>query len=1063
MLISNVIGDNANVFIDDDVDLYQLQLEADDLLTVDIDAAELGSFLDPVLRLFDDSGFELAVSDDAPAPGEDFTLDSYFEFTASNAGTYYVGVSSFDNFFYDPFLEGSGIGFSNGEYDIEFNINPDDITPPPPPPNSDEPNDTIPEAIDTEIAGGVTESFFASNVIGNNEDVFIDDDVDLYQLQLDADDVITVDIDAAELGSFLDPVLRLFDDSGFELAVSDDAPAPGEDFTLDSYFEFTASNAGTYYVGVSSFDNFFYDPFLEGSGIGFSNGEYDIEFNINPDDITPPPPPPNSDEPNDTIPEAIDTEIAGGVTESFFASNVIGNNEDVFIDDDVDLYQVQLEANDTITADIDAAEFGSFLDPVLRLFDADGLELTFSDDAPAPGEDFTLDSYFEFTVSSAGTYYVGVSSFSNFSYDPFLEGSGFGGSSGDYDLEINVSPDDITPPNDDEPNDTIFEAIDTELTPGSSGNFFTASFIGDNPNVFIDDDVDIYQVELNSGDQILVDIDADELGSFLDPVLRLFDDSGLELTFSDDTPALDELPSLDSYFEFTATSDGTYYIGVSSFANFSYDPFLEGSGIGGSNGEYDLNVELIAGTVEPGSISGTKWNDIDGDGVQDNDEPGLEDWTIYIDDNQNGELDDDEVSTTTDSEGSYSFTDLDPGTYVVAEELQPGWVQTFPSVDDDDEVPEIENGGFEADFSGWETIGLTSIETSDFGSDPTEGNNQALISNDLDSVTDTELETFLNLDPGTLDGLGNGDATEGSAIAQTVTVSAGDQLSFDWNYLTNEGSGSSFNDFAFVSIESENSQLLADTFSVLDLSDTGIFFEETGYGSFEYTFENAGTYTIGVGVVDVGDTAFSTGLLVDNFSFSGGSTIPGTYTVQLDAGENVEGIDFGNQEEDDPDPDPTGTLFGTPDDDELNIFDENVLVFAGGGDDLVDTSASSGVNRSYGQSGNDILIGGDGDRLFGGVGDDNLIALGEDLLMSGGEGADQFSVTTAFVPSSPNIVADFEAGSDVIGIGGLDLTFADLSIIQDGDDAVINALGSDLAILLNTEADSLVADDFFFS
>jgi hypothetical protein len=927
-----------------------------------------------------------------------------------------------------------------------------------------EPNDTIFEAIETEITGGNTESLLLSNVIGDNPNVFEVDDVDLYQLQLEASDLLTVDIDAAEFGSFLDPVLRLFDDGGFELAVSDDDPAPGEFGSLDSYLEFNAFSGGTYYVGVSSFSNFDYDPFSEGSGIGGSEGDYDIEFNINPDDITPPPPPPIGDEPNDTIFEAIDTAITGGVTESFFSFNFIGDNPNVFIDDDVDLYQVQLEANDTITADIDAAEFGSPLDSVLRLFDDSGFELTGSDDDPAPDEFGTVDSYFQFTVSNSGTYYVGVSSFDNFFYDPFVEGSGFGGSSGDYDLEINVSPDDITPPpGDDEPNDTIFDAIDTELSAGSSDNFFTFNLIGDNPNVFIDDDVDVYEVELNSGDQILVDIDAAEFGSFLDPVLRLFDEGGFELAVSDDDPAPDELPSLDSYFEFTASSDGTYYVGVSSFSNFSYDPFVEGSGVGFSSGDYDLNIELISGGVETGSISGTKWNDLDGDGVQDDNEPGLEDWTIYIDDNQNGELDDNEVSTTTDSEGSYSFTALDPATYIVAEELQPGWEQTFPSVDDPDEVPEIENSGFEDEFSGWETVGLTSIETSDFGSDPTEGTNQALISNDFDAVTDAELETFLNLDPGTLDGLGSGDATEGSAIAQTVTVSAGDQLSFDWNYLTNEGSGSTFSDFAFISIESEDSQVIADTFSLLDLSETGVFSQETGYSSFEYTFENSGTYTIGVGIVDVGDTGVSSGLLVDNFSFSGGSVIPGTYTIQLDAGEEVEGIDFGNQEVDASNPPPTGVIYGTPDNDELNIFDEDVLVFAGNGDDLVDTSASSGQNRSYGGPGNDILIGGNGDRLFGGVGDDNLIAVGDGILMSGDQGADQFLVTTAFVPGSPTIVADFEAGIDVIGIGGLGLTFADLSITPDGDDAIINGLGSDLAILLNTEADDLVADDFLFS
>lgn len=47
------------------------------------------------------------------------------------------------------------------------------------------------------------------------------------------------------------------------------------------------------------------------------------------------------------------------------------------------------------------------------------------------------------------------------------------------------------------------------------------------------------------------------------------------------------------------------------------------------------------------------------------------------------------------------------------------------------------------------------------------------------SVTDATLESFLGLANGTIDRLARGDATEGSAIKQTLTVSAGDQVSFN--------------------------------------------------------------------------------------------------------------------------------------------------------------------------------------------------------------------------------------------------------------------------------------------
>lgn len=42
------------------------------------------------------------------------------------------------------------------------------------------------------------------------------------------------------------------------------------------------------------------------------------------------------------------------------------------------------------------------------------------------------------------------------------------------------------------------------------------------------------------------------------------------------------------------------------------------------------------------------------------------------------------------------------------------------------------------------------------------------------------------------------------------------------------------------------------------------FFEETGLHSFSYTIPKTGTYTLGVGVSDAGDTTRTSGLLIDN-------------------------------------------------------------------------------------------------------------------------------------------------------------------------------------------------------
>jgi subtilisin family serine protease/subtilisin-like proprotein convertase family protein/uncharacterized protein (DUF2141 family) len=313
----------------------------------------------------------------------------------------------------------------------------------------------------------------------------------------------------------------------------------------------------------------------------------------------------------------------------------------------------------------------------------------------------------------------------------------------------------------------------------------------------------------------------------------------------------------------------------------------------GDPGTHTVNIEpgdVVTGMdfgndPLPAEIAGIKWNDLNGDGVQDPNEPVMPGWKIYLDANGNGTLDGGETSTLTGASGEYKFANLNPGTYTVAEEVPAGWVQTYPG--------NPPNGSFETgDFTSWDTAGNSSMETAAFGVGPTDGTYQALLTNGYGSMSDADLETFLGLSQGSLDGLGNGDATEGSAIKQTIAVQAGDTLTFDWDFLTNEGMSSYFNDFAFVSVAPETSSTLASTYSPLVTSPNPSFFQHTGFDSFSYTFTTGGTYTIGVGVVDVGDTVVDSGLLVDNFSLD--SSLPGAHIVTLDPGDSLGGVNFGN-------------------------------------------------------------------------------------------------------------------------------------------------------------------------
>jgi protocatechuate 3,4-dioxygenase beta subunit len=83
------------------------------------------------------------------------------------------------------------------------------------------------------------------------------------------------------------------------------------------------------------------------------------------------------------------------------------------------------------------------------------------------------------------------------------------------------------------------------------------------------------------------------------------------------------------------------------------------------------------------TISGTKFNDLDGDGVKDAGESVLSGWTIYIDSNFNSQFDLGEESTITDENGYYEFTNLTADTYRIAEsmsvsQISSGWTQTLP-------------------------------------------------------------------------------------------------------------------------------------------------------------------------------------------------------------------------------------------------------------------------------------------------------------------------------------------------------------------------------------------------
>lgn len=102
----------------------------------------------------------------------------------------------------------------------------------------------------------------------------------------------------------------------------------------------------------------------------------------------------------------------------------------------------------------------------------------------------------------------------------------------------------------------------------------------------------------------------------------------------------------------------------------------DGPAIVGSNGEATITIR---NKQKPAEIRGVKFNDFNANGLKDGGDTGLPGWIIYLDANDNGLFDSEEIFTITDENGEYSFTNLVQGTYHVREVLKDVWMQTAPS------------------------------------------------------------------------------------------------------------------------------------------------------------------------------------------------------------------------------------------------------------------------------------------------------------------------------------------------------------------------------------------------
>lgn len=135
------------------------------------------------------------------------------------------------------------------------------------------------------------------------------------------------------------------------------------------------------------------------------------------------------------------------------------------------------------------------------------------------------------------------------------------------------------------------------------------------------------------------------------------------------------------------------------------------------------------------------------------------------------------------------------------------------------------------------------------------------------------LESALALPAYALDLPGQEFGTEGSALWQSLDLAAGDTLSFDWHFTTQE---SEFEDHAFVVIGGEVLTLATRT-------------QGLGSGSFTRQFSVGGPVVVGLGVIDTGDYLGVSTLQVLDLRVTPAVPEPATWALWL-AGAGLIGL-----------------------------------------------------------------------------------------------------------------------------------------------------------------------------
>ncbi|WP_395647210.1 PPC domain-containing protein [Terricaulis sp.] len=553
-----------------DVDVYRFSARTGETYTISLSGAQAGQISalnDPLLRIVDRSGAELASNDDS---GD--SLNSQVQFTPTRGG--------------DVFIEARAYGdAAQGGYALSIQAT----------------------RLPAENASADTNTRARVNV-GQSVDGTIDyaADHDWFRIRLEGGQSYRFSLVSNGENALGDPVLMLYDARGEQLAGDDDG---GEGF--NSYLEFTAPTTGTYFLEARSFDESATGAYRLSARAGdtpadsstelslSADGDY-FEGNLSPagdrdwykmtleagqnvrlslmsaegmaDALADPmlvvygadgQQLASDDDGGEGLNSWLEFEAptagtyfveARGFVEDAAGRYVIGltpgeigNSADtaeamtansegrmsrIGAAGDADWFSIDLVEGRPYRFNVQGMDPTPLADPVITLYDAQGQQVATDDDGGAG-----TNAYLTFMSPTGGPYYAAVSS-----YGDTGTGSYYIGVS-DTDVPGNVNTD-----------ENLNAAEDQRLS-----------------RIDMPDDQDFYRVELEAGVSYAIEVSGAGQNPLADPFLTIYDESGQRLTSDDDSG-----DGLDARLRFTPETSGVFHIGA--------------SGLGGSTGWYQVTI-----------------------------------------------------------------------------------------------------------------------------------------------------------------------------------------------------------------------------------------------------------------------------------------------------------------------------------------------------------------------------------------------------------------------------------------------------------------------------------------